>query len=99
MKGVQLEERETGVILPIRAQAGAKRNAVLGSREGMLRVAVTQAPEKGKANQAIIQTVCKALGLRKSQVELIAGPTSPLKRFLITGIDLQDLRRRIEEHS
>ena len=50
---IGLVESDGGVILPIKAQPGAKRNAILGERAGSIRVAVTAAPEAGKANEAI----------------------------------------------
>jgi uncharacterized protein len=89
---IQLEEHSRGVILPVRAHAGARRNAILGEREGALRVAVTAAPEKGKANRAIVELLSKSLGVAKSSIELIAGETSPLKRFLMTDSTKQSLQ-------
>jgi uncharacterized protein YggU (UPF0235/DUF167 family) len=62
----------------------------------MLRVAVTAAPEKGKANRAIIAVLSDALETPKSSIELVAGENSPQKRFLIAGADAEQLRRRIE---
>lgn len=94
---IKLESHADGVILPIRAHAGARQNAVLGEREGSLRVAVTAAPEKGKANSAIIALLSKELGVSKSSVELIAGDTSPQKRFLIHGATLPSLAATVNE--
>jgi uncharacterized protein len=84
---LRLETHLRGVILPVRAHAGAHKNGILGTHNGMLRVAVTAAPEKGKANKAIIATLAKALDIPKSSVELIAGETSPQKRLLLVGCD------------
>ena len=62
----------------------------------MLKVLVTQVPERGKANKAIVELLCKRLKLRKSQLTLLSGETSPQKRFLVTEIDEADLRHRLE---
>ena len=83
--------------MPIRAQAAARRNAIVGVREGMLRVAVTAAPEKGKANKAIAEILSKTLGVPKSAVVLISGNSSPRKRFLIVGGDEHHIVRAIEQ--
>lgn len=80
-----LEHDPLGVVLPVRAHAGARRNAIVGVREGTLRVAVSAAPEKGKANQAIVAVLSNALGMPKSGIVLVSGATSPRKRFLIVG--------------
>jgi uncharacterized protein len=92
---LELEAHPRGVILPVRAHAGARRNAILGVREGMLRVAVTAAPEKGKANDAIVALLSRELNVPKASLALVAGPTSAKKRFLIEGGRLDELRARI----
>jgi uncharacterized protein (TIGR00251 family) len=92
-----LEPHPEGVMLPVRAQAGARRNGLKGIHAGALQVAVTQAPEKGKANKAIIEVLAEELSLRKSQLELLSGETSPQKRFLVREIAVNDLSARIAE--
>lgn len=94
---IDLEQRPDGVVLPVRAQPGARKSEIRGVQDGALKVAVTQVAEKGKANKALLALLAKSLGLKKSQLQLIAGATSPQKRVLVTGIPLEDLRRRIAE--
>lgn len=92
---VELREHAEGVVLPVRAQPGARKNAIRGEHAGALRVSVTQAAEKGKANEAIARVLGKALKLRGGQIELIAGPTSQNKQFLIREISAAELAERI----
>ncbi len=94
---IALESHAAGTILPVRAHAAARRNQLQGEHAGCLQVSVTQAPEKGKANKAIAALLARALELRKSQIELIAGETSPQKRFLIRDVAASELARRIEK--
>ena len=61
----------------------------------MLKVAVTQAPEKGKANGAIARVIAEALELRPSQIELLSGATSPQKQFLIREVQTDMLKERV----
>lgn len=93
---IDLQPHASGTILPVRAQPGARRNEIRGEQDGMLKVSVTQAPEKGKANKALIALLSKQLSLRKSQFELIAGETSSKKRFLVTEVTPRALAERIE---
>ena len=93
---IALEPHPEGTILPVRARPGARRNAIDGQQDGMLKVFVTQAPEKGKANKALAEFLAKGLSLRKSQIELVSGETSAHKRFLVRGIKPDELLRRIE---
>lgn len=94
---VNLQTVDGGVLLDIRVYPGSRANELRGTREGRLRVAVTAAPEKGKANKAVCQIVAKLLQLRKSQVSLYAGPASQEKRLLVQGLSKDHLRARIEK--
>ena len=92
---IDLQPHCDGTILPVRAHAGARRNEINGEQDGMLKVRITQPPEKGKANKAIVELLSKRLSLRKSQFELVAGETSRHKRFLVRAITLDELAERI----
>ncbi len=84
-----------GIVLPVRARAGGRTNALQGVHDGCLRVSVTTAPERGKANAAIIKLLAGCLGLSKSQIRLLRGQTSPRKEFLVREIDQSELHSRI----
>lgn len=90
-----LEQHAQGTVIPVRAQAGARLNGLRGVHGGALKISVTQPPEKGKANQALIQTLAEALGASKQQIELIAGPTDSRKRFLVTGMSAEEVAARL----
>jgi uncharacterized protein YggU (UPF0235/DUF167 family) len=45
---IEMQPSEDGVLLPVRVHAGAGSNELRGEQDGALKVAVTQAPEKGK---------------------------------------------------
>ena len=92
---VQLEPHAEGVVLPVRAQPGAKKNGITGEHDGALKVSVTQAPEKGKANKALVEVLAKALGLKKSQVSLLSGETSGRKKFLLSNVEVEEVRDRL----
>jgi len=92
---LDLQPHPDGTVLPVRAQPGARRNEIRGLQDGALKVCVTQAPEKGKANKAIVEVLAKWLEVRKSQIELISGETASQKKFLIRAIEQKDLAERI----
>ncbi|HVU88251.1 MAG TPA: DUF167 domain-containing protein [Pirellulales bacterium] len=92
---IALKSHADGVVLPVRAQPGARRNCITGEHDGHLKVSVTAAPDKGKANQAIIDVLCEHLSLARSQVELLSGATSRIKQFLVRGVSIEELGRRL----
>lgn len=92
---VVLEEHSQGVIVPVQAQPGARKNGITGQHAGRLKVAVTQAPEKGKANQALCAVLADELGLKRTQVQLLSGETTTQKKFLVQGITPAQLAERV----
>lgn len=94
---IELRERDGGVIIRIRAQPGARRNAILGEHNGSLKVAVTEQPQNGKANVAIAKLLAKQCGVAKSSVQLLSGASSKHKTFLIAHHDQDHLRQRLLE--
>jgi uncharacterized protein len=92
---IELTQAKNGVIVPVNAQPGARRNAIVGERAGALRVAVTAPPDKGKANAAILELLAEALDCRPSDVGLVSGDTARQKRVLLVGLTVDEVARRI----
>jgi uncharacterized protein (TIGR00251 family) len=92
---IAVTEHAEGCVLPIRAQPGARKAGVRGEQNGALKAAVTAPPEGGRANRALVEALADALGVKRSQVELIAGHAGRDKRFLIRGVSKAELERRL----
>jgi len=92
---IELRPHAQGIVLPVRAQPGARRAAITGAHGGMLKVSVTAAADKGKANQAIVELLCEALALSRAQIELLSGQTSRTKQILIRGVTVDEITARI----
>jgi uncharacterized protein (TIGR00251 family) len=92
---IALGDHAEGFVLPVRAQPGARRPGVQGEQNGALKVAVAEPPEDGRANRALVEALRRALGVKRSQVELVGGPTSRDKRFLIRGLTRPELEQRL----
>jgi uncharacterized protein (TIGR00251 family) len=92
---IAITEHAQGLILPVRAQPGARKVGVLGEQAGALKIAVAAPPEDGRANQALVEALRELLGVKRSQVALLSGATSRNKRFLIGGLKREELERRV----
>ena len=75
---------------------GASREGVewLDEAQGILKVRVTAAPEKGKANKAVVKLLAKRLELPPSVVNIISGHTGHNKVIEITGLTEREIRRK-----
>jgi uncharacterized protein YggU (UPF0235/DUF167 family) len=76
--------------LPVKVVPGASSNSIAGWLGESLRVRVTAAPERGKANAAVESIVADALGLPKSAVRVVSGKTSARKVLAIEGLPKAD---------
>jgi hypothetical protein len=92
---LDLDERDGAVYLDVRVAPGSRREGILGTSEGALRVAVRAAPERGKANRALVGVLARAAGVRSSAVEIVSGRASRRKRVRIPGLAASELRERI----
>ena len=89
-EAVPLTLRDGGAALRVRVTPRSSRNAAGGvyrDAEGRaaLVVRVSAAPEKGKANRAVIATLAKRLKLAKSRLAITGGLADRTKIVAITG--------------
>ena len=80
---MELSPREGGTRLELRVKPGARRSAIVGVHGGALKVAVPAAPERGKANRAVLDLLGEALGLPPSSLRLLSGEASRDKTVLV----------------
>lgn len=90
-------QRRDGVLLPIKVQANAGRNAVTGVHGGRLKLAVSAPPEKGKANRAVLELLAELLEVRPNRLFLLRGLTSSEKAVLIADATLEQVCDRIRK--
>ncbi len=70
----------------------------MGMLGDALKVAVAAAPERGKANAAvIIEVLAEFFGVREGQIELVGGQTQPRKTFLINGVSEANFREKLQD--
>ena len=83
MKPLLIKDHPEGLLLSVRVQPRASRNAIQGVHGEALKIALTAPPVDGAANKACIAFVAKQMGLSKSAVSILSGHTSRNKRLLI----------------
>jgi len=94
---IAFENHPTGqcAARPRRARPGARRNGMTGVHAGALKISVTQAPEQGKSNRALIEIIARELGLKTSQVSLLSGETWQSRQFLLAGINMDQVALKL----
>jgi uncharacterized protein len=84
---IDIRETKEGLQLDIYVQPGAKKTAIIGEYDGRLKISVNQPPDKGRANEAVLELLSKALRIPKSNVTILRGHTSRQKTVVVQGCD------------
>ena len=82
--------------IEIHVQPKASRNRIV-TQEGTVKVYVTAAPERGRANKAVIELIASRLGVPKRAVSIISGERSRTKLLEVEGRSDEEVRRRLGE--
>jgi len=93
---IPIRDTPQGASFAIRVQPRASRNAVVGELGDVLKIALTAPPVEGKANQACVEFLAKLLGVSRSSVTIAAGETGRNKVIRISGLDAEEVRRRLK---
>lgn len=70
-------------IITVKVSPRASKHAWTVDAQGTIKVSVTSAPERGKANKEIIESLAKKLRVPQSAIEILTGETSKQKRIKI----------------
>jgi uncharacterized protein len=71
----------------VRVSPGATRSAVIGRHGDAWKVRVAAAPDRGKANRAVLDLLAETLGLPRAQIELVAGAGARDKVVALRGLE------------
>ncbi|MFA5293446.1 MAG: DUF167 domain-containing protein [Phycisphaerae bacterium] len=86
---LNITEKDGRVVFNIKVAPGSSRTDIAGIYNGMLKVRLSAAPEKGKANHALIKLLAEKFDIPKNQITITAGLTSKIKQVSIKDITRQ----------
>lgn len=81
------------MILRVRVQPRAKRNALVAWQSGEWKLYLTAPAVEGRANQACIEFFARVLGIRKSAIRILSGEKSRQKVLALEGVSEEQFRR------
>jgi hypothetical protein len=96
MGSLAIEEHNECVVFTAKIVPGSSGpSRICGLLDNMLKVKVSAAPEKGKANECLIKFLAKQLGVKKNAVNIISGTTSPVKNVKVSGMTVDMLMKKL----
>lgn len=69
-------------IFEIKVIAKSKENKIY-YENNIIKIKVTEIPENGKANKAIVKLISEKLKIPKGNIEIISGFTNSIKKIII----------------
>jgi uncharacterized protein len=83
--------------LRLRVSPGATRTELVGRHGPAWKVRVSAAPERGRANDAVVALLARRLRVPRSSLSLVSGHTGRDKVVELQGLDEVEAERRLEE--
>jgi uncharacterized protein (TIGR00251 family) len=71
------------MLLTVHIHPKSSKNAIKWIDKDTVETWVTAAPEKNKANQALLELLSQELGVAKSQLEIVRGSKTKIKQIEI----------------
>jgi hypothetical protein len=99
MVNLTIQEVDGGVVFAAKIVPGSSRTTVSGLLGGMVKIRISAAPEKGKANQCLVNFLAKQLGVKKKAISIISGQTNPVKSVQVLGISAETLLKRLAKNN
>jgi uncharacterized protein (TIGR00251 family) len=75
---------------------GSARSEIVGRHGDGWKVRVAAPPNRGRANEALVELVADALGVGRERVHVTAGHTSRRKLVEVDELDAEELGRRLD---
>lgn len=81
----------------LRVMPGAGRSEIVGRHGGAWKVRVGAAPERGRANAALLRLLSQQLRISRSEITIVSGHTGRDKVVDVRGLSVDEAASRLLE--
>jgi uncharacterized protein (TIGR00251 family) len=83
---IDFVEKDGRIIFEVKVVPGSSKTVIAGLYNGMLKVRLAAVPEKGKANQALVELLAEQFNIPKNSVNILSGLTSKVKNISVPAM-------------
>jgi uncharacterized protein (TIGR00251 family) len=96
MSELAIQQLGKAVVFTVKVVPGSSRTQFGELLNGMVKIRVSAAPQKGKANKELVDFLAKQLGVRSRAVSIISGHKTAVKQVQVSGLEVQRIVQIIE---
>ena len=96
MSALAIKQSAQDVVFQVKLVPASSKTQISGLLDGMLKVKVSAAPEKGKANDCLVKFLAKTLGVKKNAVTIVSGLSSPVKQIKISDVLVEHILGKLD---
>ena len=86
----------TGTKLRVRVIPGSNTPGVVGRYGDAWKIRVREAPERGRANDAVLKLLAERLRIAPAELKLVSGASARDKVVELRGLGAEEADRRLE---
>ena len=87
-----------GIVFTVKIVPGSSKTAICGLLDEMIKIKLTAPPQKGKANQLLLQFLAKQLKVKKNSINITSGHSGPIKNIQVMDISAEKLLEDLDLH-
>lgn len=91
----RITKAEKGAAFAVIVVPKARKNEIVGLHGDAIKIRIAAPAEKGKANEELLSFLAEKLGVKKEQLEIVAGANSRNKLISVTGIEPAEVEKLI----
>jgi len=96
MTNLKISQDKEDVIFTAKIIPASSKTAIAGILSGMIKIKTAAPAEKGKANKAVIDFLSEKTGVKRNNIAIISGQSSPVKQIRISGTSTAELLSRLD---
>jgi hypothetical protein len=88
---LKIVKKDGLLLFNVKVVPRSSKTHVAGIYNGMLKIRLSAVPEKGKANQALVNFLSEILNVPKAYIAITAGLTAKVKQISVKNVTQQDI--------
>ena len=87
--------KQDSASVTVHVQPNARQNSIFRFADGVLYLKIAAPPERGKANEAVLELLSDFFGVSKGEVDIRYGMTGRRKMVAIKGLNQSQIAARL----